>query len=157
MDADFTPDSFHYALEDDQGNAIEFSGTYHLENKKPLLRILVTKKAQTVNKIDLPFSGSKPILASFFPLWVKLKAPSLKIGKKESFQAIVENNLEQNFKPVSGTVELIDLNPTKIRVFFVKEQIWQLDSDGIAIEIDIPSEHRVVKQTEQKKAQQFLD
>jgi hypothetical protein len=82
-----------------------------------------------------------------FPLYLKQKVKSLKLGQRVSYIAIVEDDIKGGFAPISGNILLKEADEfakssktTLIHVmFYERTSSWYLDKDGIAVRIDFPS------------------
>lgn len=106
----------------------------------------------------------KTILSTFFPVWLGKTLPTLKEGGSASFSALLEDNLEKRYSPVTGRVRLEKddsiskkTGTKKIFVDFAdKKNYWYVLPSGEPVRIEMPSQNVVVERTTEAIARRFL-
>lgn len=128
-----------------------------------MLQVKVRKGSQELPVVRRSV-GPNTIFAQFFPLWLAKKLPELKNGKNPSFYAIIEDNPELNFAPVSGRARLekpdktaIETKTQKLSVVFQDlPSTWWVDDTGVAVRIEMSGGGTVAEKSTKEKALQFL-
>lgn len=133
-------------------------------NEKGVL-VVRTRKG----KLDLPIVNTKlsrnTILSIFFPIWIGKNFNLFKETNSISFNSILEDNLEVNFKAVPGRATITDPDPfainTKTHKFSVSLQdidaTWWMKTTGEPFKIVMPKQKTVIEATTQEKAESFFD
>ena len=120
-----------------------------LETSKPL-------RAEMIPKL---------ILASFFPLWINKNYKRISGVQPIEFQAIVEDQVEGQIPVVHGTAyEMREddfakkTKTRKLRIEFNRVvAIWWVTPKGDALQIQVTELERLVKKTDRKTAETFLN
>lgn len=107
---------------------------------------------------------SKTMLSVFFPVWLGKRISHLKPGAQLSFMAVLEDNIELAFSPVTGslTVEKSDdfATQTKTRKINLsygdRRSTWWVDHQGVALKIDMKDQKAIVEKVTKEKAESFL-
>ena len=107
----------------------------------------------------------KLILASFFPVWVNKNYKRITGVQPISFQAIVEDQVEETVPVVNGDAyEMkadefsIQSKTRKLRISFNRiVAFWYVTPKGDALKITIPSLNKVVEKVDRSVAEKFLE
>lgn len=105
------------------------------------------------------------IFSSVFPLWLERNLTTIKAKKTLPFMALLEDNLDIGFAPVSGRVMLKEpddfakKNSAVLVEVSFKDSVfhWWLDLQGKMIRMESPSQKMLIERTSRKKAESFLD
>jgi len=108
---------------------------------------------------------SKTFFSIFFPYWLKQHLAELKPGKTLSFRTILEDNIEQGFNTVYGSVkqEKPDAFAEKsgTKKFLVDyrslRSFWWLDAEGTCLRMEMPQQKMLVQKVNKAQAQAFLN
>jgi hypothetical protein len=97
------------------------------------------------------------IFSSMFPLWVHLNYENLKKNKSMSFNAIVEDSLEEGFLPIPGRATIDPKDPKKINIEFRNTIYkWIVNEKGWMTQMEIPSQQLLIQSSTQSIAEKFL-
>lgn len=120
------------------------------------------------DKEDLkPMSRNIPknaFFSSMFPVWLGKKLNELREGKLVSFSAILEDNLDRKYAPVSGSIRLEKNDEyskkndaKKIAVIYQdKKSTWYVKPTGEAVKIVMHDQNAVIEKTTEALARKFL-
>jgi hypothetical protein len=128
-----------------------------------LLTAKIHKGKEEVPTIKRSFGG-KPIFSQFFPVWLGLKLKEMKPGRELTFSAILEDNMDLGFTPVTGRVKLekpddlaAKTGTQKITVNYQgNKSMWWVESSGAPIRIEMAAQKVLVERATPEKAQKFL-
>lgn len=145
-----------------RGTEVVLDGTF----KNGVLSVKVRQNKKDEPKIE----RSQPkgaIFSSQFPIWIGKNLSSFKIGKKESFKAILEDNVQKRYQPVSGnlTLEADDETATsthtkKLSIDYNNQKsIWYVHPTGETEKIVIkgaPGAEIIVNKVSESVARRYL-
>ncbi len=104
------------------------------------------------------------IFEVFFPVWIGKHMSTLKEGKMQTFLALLEDNIEVGFSPVSGWVrkEKSDAFATKTKSqkitvnFQNSTSIWYVENTGAPVKIVNQTQRFTVEMSSEKVAKSFF-
>lgn len=105
------------------------------------------------------------IFSSFFPVWVREKNKSLKLGENASFYALQEDDIDNGFSVNSGRVRrdadddfAKKTRTTKLMVEYRSiPSTWWVDKDGIAQKILMTQQGITVERTTEAEAKKIFE
>lgn len=158
-DADLTPlfYNFHSTY---RANETNIDGNVQ-DGKIITVKIRKNGKELPLVKLSMP---SRTIFSALFPVWLGRKLPQLQNGKSLSFYSILEDNLEVAFSAVPGNVKLLKPNELSTQTKTSRVAVnyrdlpseWYLDSQGMPIRIEMPSQETLIQKVSEQEARKFL-
>jgi hypothetical protein len=145
-----------------RGSTIDIDGTFNGKN----LSVKIRKDKADSPKIERSIS-SGVFLSSQFPIWIGKNISRFKPGKRESFSAILEDNVDRKYQPVSGHLVLSEPNDyakktstQKIDVEYNDQKsVWYVYPSGETNRIEIqsgPGTEILVQKASEAEARRFL-
>jgi len=102
--------------------------------------------------------------SSMFPVWIGKRAAQLKEGKLVSFSTVLEDNLDRQYAPVSGTMRLEKADDYATKNSALKfavtyqdrKSTWYVAKTGETLKIVMHDQAAVVEKTPEAAARKFL-
>ena len=102
------------------------------------------------------------ILSSFFPLWLGIHMPKMKVGQSVSFQTILEDKVDAG--TVSGIVRMDKPDAFASKTSTIKlavdygdqNSIWYVEKNGALMRSEIPEQRIIVERVPESVAKKFL-
>jgi hypothetical protein len=143
-----------------RSSVTEIKGQFSKNEKLNVYVKKNSKSTEPIEKVVPPHT----ILVGLFPVWFKLQLPFMKPEISIGFSAINEDNIELEFSPLQGNVQLDrpdeysqSTGTTKLSVTFQNTlNLWYLDKAGIPYRLEIPSSHTLIQRTTETEAKKFL-
>lgn len=144
-----------------RGSKTKIDGTVRDGN----LTVKTTRGEMTLPMNTISISSKSPLFFSvFFPLWVKNSQGSFKKGKVHGFWAILEDNIDEKFKPKRGLLRLEDEDAlsksTKTTKYTVRygniTSTWYIHPSGMTEKMVNSKQKSVLQRVTESAAKDFF-
>lgn len=142
-----------------RATTIDIDGTI----KAGQLTVKPRKNSQSLKTVSRSIP-KKAFFSSMFPIWIGKRVTDLKEGKLETFSTILEDNLDRQYAPVTGTMKLekpdeyaTKNSALKLAVTYQdRKSTWYVAKTGETLKIVMHDQGAVVEKTPEAQARKFL-
>ena len=145
-----------------RGTVLDLDGTF----SGNIMKVKARKDKADLPKVERSI-GKGAFLSSQFSIWIGKNVQRFKLGRRETFTAILEDNLDRQFQPVGGSLILEPADDLARRLKSNKFSIeyngqkstWYVKHSGETERIEIsgaPGATIIVEKTAEAKARRFL-